>query len=108
MFCEGRYTTRQVRLVPGETLFLYTDGVSEARSYADEEYGENRLVEFLMWQSQLPPEALIRACLDDLNAFRSGQSLLDDLTVMAIQRKRTALLSITHNFRRIEPKLDIG
>jgi phosphoserine phosphatase RsbU/P len=86
IFCDGRYTTQHVRLAPGETLFLYTDGVSEARSYADEEYGENRLMEFLTRQSQLPPEALIRACLDDLNAFRSGQSLLDDLTVMAIQR----------------------
>jgi len=86
MFCDGRYSTQQVRLAPGETLFLYTDGVSEARSYADEEYGETRLVEFMAQQSQLPPEALIRACLDDLDAFRSGQPLLDDLTIMAIQR----------------------
>ena len=86
MFCDGRYTTQHVRLAPGETLFLYTDGVSEARSGADEEYGENRLVGFLAQQTQLPPEALIRACLDDLNAFRSGQPLLDDLTIMAIQR----------------------
>jgi sigma-B regulation protein RsbU (phosphoserine phosphatase) len=86
MFSDGRYSTQHVRLAPGETLFLYTDGVSEARSYADEEYGEQRLVEFLAQQSPLPPEALIRACLDDLNAFRSGQPLLDDLTIMAIQR----------------------
>jgi phosphoserine phosphatase RsbU/P len=86
MFCDGRYSTQQVRLAPGETLLLYTDGVSEARSYADEEFGEDRLVEFLSQQSQLPPEALIHACLDHLNAFCSGQPLLDDLTIMAIQR----------------------
>jgi serine phosphatase RsbU (regulator of sigma subunit) len=86
MFCDGRYSTRQVQLTPGETLFLYTDGVSEARSRTNEEYGENRLVEFLAQRSQLPPEALIRACLDDVNTFRSGQPLLDDLTIMAIQR----------------------
>jgi len=86
MFSNGCYTTRQVQLAPGETLFLYTDGVSEARSYADEEYGENRLTEFLARQTPLPPEPLIRACLEDLNTFRSGQPLLDDLTMMAIQR----------------------
>jgi sigma-B regulation protein RsbU (phosphoserine phosphatase) len=86
MFCDGRYSTRHAQLTPGETLFLYTDGVSEARSRTNEEYGENRLVEFLAQRSQLPPEALIRACLDDLNTFRSGQPLLDDLTIMAIQR----------------------
>ena len=88
MFCDGRYSTRHVQLAPGETLFLYTDGVSEARSCTDEEYGENRLVEFLVQQSHLPPDALTRACLDDLNTFRSGQPLLDDLTIMAIQRTR--------------------
>ena len=66
--------------------FLYTDGVSEAWSRTNEEYGETRLVEFLTQKSDLAPEALICACLDDLNAFRSGQPLLDDLTIMAIQR----------------------
>ena len=86
MFCDGRYSTRQVRLAPGETLFLYTDGVSEARSRTNEEYGEKRLVEFLTQKPDLAPEALIGACLDNLNAFRSGQPLLDDLTIMAIQR----------------------
>ena len=86
MFYDGRYSTRLARLAPGETLLLYTDGVSEARSYADEEYGENRLVDFLTQKPDLAPDALICACLDDLNAFRSGQPLLDDLTIMAIQR----------------------
>ena len=86
MFCDGRYSARQVRLGPGETLFLYTDGVSEARSRTNEEYGETRLVEFLTQKPDLAPEALICACLDDLNAFRSGQPLLDDLTIMVIQR----------------------
>ncbi len=86
MFCDGRYSTNTIRLAPGETLFLYTDGVSEARSRIDEEYGKTRLVQFLTQKPNLAPEALICACLDDLNAFRCGQPLLDDLTIMAIQR----------------------
>jgi sigma-B regulation protein RsbU (phosphoserine phosphatase) len=88
MFCDGHYSARQLQLAPGETLFLYTDGLSEARSRTNEEYGETQLAEFLAQRSQLPPEALIRACLDDLDTFRSGQPLLDDLTIMAIQRAR--------------------
>ena len=86
MFCDGRYSTNTMRLAPGETLFLYTDGVSEARSRTNEEYGETRLMELLAQKTTLAPEALIGACLDDLDAFRSGQPLLDDLTIMAIQR----------------------
>jgi sigma-B regulation protein RsbU (phosphoserine phosphatase) len=86
MFCDGRYSTQEVRLAPGETLFLYTDGASEALSLANEEYGEKRLMEFLTRRGELPPESLIRACLEELHAFRSGQPLLDDLTIMAMQR----------------------
>jgi len=86
MFAEGTYATQQLRMIPGDTLFLYTDGVSEARSTADEEYGEHRLMNLLQQHQSLPPEALIRAGLEDLRAFRSGQPLLDDLTVLALQR----------------------
>ena len=88
MFCDGRYATRQVRLNPGDTLILYTDGVSEARSPTNEEYGEMRLLGLLAERRELPPAELIGACLEDLNAFRSGQPLHDDLTMMAIQRSR--------------------
>jgi phosphoserine phosphatase RsbU/P len=86
MFCDGRYSTQRVDMSPGETLFLYTDGVSEARSASEEEYGEARLMGLLAERRQLPPEALIHACLDDLNAFQAGQPLHDDVTIMAIQR----------------------
>ena len=86
MFREGHYTTRQMRLSAGDTLFLYTDGVSEARSAQNEEYGEARLAEFLTQQPELSPKELVRACLNDLEAFRSGQPLFDDLTILAIQR----------------------
>jgi sigma-B regulation protein RsbU (phosphoserine phosphatase) len=86
MFCDGRYTPRQVQLAPGDTLFLYTDGVSEASSESNEEYGELRLREFLAQRAAWPPAALIRACLEDLDAFCGRRPLHDDVTVLAIQR----------------------
>ena len=86
MFCEGRYSPQQVRLEPGDALVLYTDGISEARSPADEEYGEARLVNLLGGLHGLAPETLIGACLDDVTTFRSGHPLHDDLTIMALQR----------------------
>jgi len=86
MFCDGHYSTRRVALAPGEALFLYTDGLLEARSRGGEEYGERRLAEVLAGQRDLDPEALIRACLGDLSSFCAGQPLHDDLTLMALQR----------------------
>ncbi len=86
MFGHGQYSTQKVLLGRGDTLFLYTDGVSEARSASGAEYGEGRLAQVVASRHTLPPPALISACLEDLRAFRSGAPLLDDLTVMALRR----------------------
>jgi len=86
MFSEGRYSAQKVHLEPGETLFLHTDGLSEARRDTDEEYGEGRLSDFVGRHHDLPPRALVHACVEDLASFRSGAPLIDDLTIMAIGR----------------------
>jgi sigma-B regulation protein RsbU (phosphoserine phosphatase) len=86
LFCEGVYPTQNAEMACGDTLFLYTDGVSEARSANEEEYGEERLKELVASGSALPVKALVAACIDDLDDFRSGSALLDDLTIMAIRR----------------------
>lgn len=86
IFREGHYSARKVRLAAGDSLFLYTDGLSEARNRADAEYGAARLSELVGKSRTLAPQALVEACLQDLAAFLSGAPLGDDLTVMAIRR----------------------
>lgn len=86
LFCNGEYSAQRVRLAPGDTFFLYTDGVSEVRSAKNEEYGEARLVKVLTECSALALRDLIQAVIRDLAAFRSGAPMLDDLTLMAIRR----------------------
>jgi serine phosphatase RsbU (regulator of sigma subunit) len=70
----------------GDTLLLYTDGVSEARSADEEEYGEERLKELVASSSASSAQGLVATCIDDLDVFRAGAPLLDDLTLMAIRR----------------------
>jgi phosphoserine phosphatase RsbU/P len=86
MFCFGDYSTEKVRVAAGETLFLYTDGLTEARSAGDEEYGEERLIEVLKKCRELPPAGMIQACLQDLGSFCSAVPPADDLTLMVIRR----------------------
>ena len=86
MFCTSAYPAQTIQLGAGDTLLLYTDGVSEARATSGEEFGEQRLVNSLAKHHATGPQALVKACLDDLQAFRSGAPLADDLTVMAIRR----------------------
>jgi sigma-B regulation protein RsbU (phosphoserine phosphatase) len=86
MFHEVEFSATRVQLEPGDTLFLYTDGLSEARS-ADDEYGVDRVTNLVRQQGARPPAELIAACLDDLRAFEDGGPRLDDLTLLAIQRR---------------------
>jgi sigma-B regulation protein RsbU (phosphoserine phosphatase) len=85
MFLEGEFSATGLQLEAGDTLFLYSDGLSEARGAGDE-YGVDRITRFVHQQAGRSPTELIAACLDDLRAFTDSGPLLDDLTLLAIQR----------------------
>ncbi|OLD63365.1 MAG: hypothetical protein AUI47_09335 [Acidobacteria bacterium 13_1_40CM_2_68_5] len=86
MFCDERFSVRRLRLSPEDSILLYTDGVSESRDPAGEEYGIDRLARLMSESRTLVPERLLAACLRDLTAFRAGAPKADDLALMAVRR----------------------
>ena len=86
MFCNEQFSTMQLRLDPGDCIFLYTDGLTEATDASGEEYGIERLSDSVMTHRDLPAHELIAACLADLTEFRAGAAMRDDLTMMAVRR----------------------
>lgn len=86
LFCSVEYPVERVRLGRGDTLFLYTDGLSEALSPGRVKYGVDRISRLVEANHREPVPDLIRACLKDLETFRSGAPKTDDLTLMAIRR----------------------
>lgn len=86
MFSTSHYAAQKIQMAPGDALFLYTDGLSEARSGSQKEYGEARITEVLKKCHGLPSAALIQTCLEDVRTFRVGAPRLDDLTLMAVRR----------------------
>jgi sigma-B regulation protein RsbU (phosphoserine phosphatase) len=87
MIGERRYETATVRLEPGETLFLYTDGLIEARDGGDSEFGAARVSDLLARHRALAPRALADAFLAHLAEFLRGSRPSDDLSLMAIRRE---------------------
>ena len=85
LFHQAELSSTRVQLDPGDILFLYSDGLLEARGTGDE-YGVERVVRLLRQQAGRPPAELVAACLDDLHAFTDDVALLDDLTLLAIRR----------------------
>ncbi|PWT84853.1 MAG: hypothetical protein C5B58_04035 [Acidobacteria bacterium] len=85
LFPTSSYNVKEIRLVGGETLFLCTDGVTEARNLSDSEYGLDRLASIATARSHLRPDELVKACVDDVAVFSCDVPPFDDRTVMALQ-----------------------
>jgi phosphoserine phosphatase RsbU/P len=85
VFCEQQFSSHTVRLQPGDSLLLYTDGLSEARDVDGAEYGIERLTKLAPSIRASSPRAMINACLEDLKMFSDGARMGDDLTIMAIR-----------------------
>ncbi len=86
MFCDGQYSAQTVHLAKGDSLFMYTDGLVEARNASDVEYGTTRLASFLAKRYALSPQELTEAGRQDLRTFLLGATKADDLTMMVIRR----------------------
>jgi phosphoserine phosphatase RsbU/P len=84
-FSDDTVSVSKVRMTPGETLVLYTDGVSEAENEAGDEYGAERLQQFIAEQQSCCPAELVDACKQRLAAFRGSREQADDETLLAIQ-----------------------
>ena len=85
-FMDGiAYRQREVSLVPGDTLFLYTDGVTEALDPKNELYGEDRLLVTLRAIESLEPESVCTIVRAAVTAFAAGAPQADDITVLAIK-----------------------
>lgn len=80
-----RYESRQFRLDPQDFLFLYTDGLSEARNPEDEEYGSGRLECCLDVLRGRPARDVVSSVLEEVRSFQSGAPQVDDVTAMAIR-----------------------
>jgi phosphoserine phosphatase RsbU/P len=86
MFGAGSYPAEKTELRSGESLVLYTDGLTESLDSSSTEYGIGRLAEFLNGRHSLGPEALTTACLAEVANFSNGVRQHDDRTILVLRR----------------------
>jgi sigma-B regulation protein RsbU (phosphoserine phosphatase) len=77
---------RSIRLVPGDTLLLYTDGLSEAFSPEGEIYGEERLCALVPSISAAPLGEFLERIEKSVAEFMGPVPAADDLTMLALKR----------------------
>jgi phosphoserine phosphatase RsbU/P len=79
------YRSERLVLGPGESLFLYTDGVTEAMNATGALFSDQRLEEVLTRIHLSAPRQLIREVVDEVKAFSAGVPQWDDITALALQ-----------------------
>ena len=84
---EFPYQEALLQLQPGDRLFLFTDGVTEAFNAQQEEYGDQRLQATLQASAAtcLQPQALNRAVLHSVRTFEDGAPQADDITCVSLR-----------------------
>ena len=84
MFDVAAYDQETVVLNPGDTLVVFSDGISEAQNPAGEEYGDDRLIACLEANRGAAPAAMREALLASAHAFAAGAHQNDDMTVLIV------------------------
>jgi sigma-B regulation protein RsbU (phosphoserine phosphatase) len=71
---------------PGDTLVVYSDGVTETWDPDGEEFGEEGLLPFVVRSRALDAEALQNAILREIEGFEAGARATDDRTIVVLKR----------------------
>jgi serine phosphatase RsbU (regulator of sigma subunit) len=79
------YASGTLQLWPGDTLILYTDGVTEATNAQDEMFSTDRLVDMLQNLDEADPPQAVHRILDAVRAFSGNVPQSDDITILTLQ-----------------------
>lgn len=87
MFSSGKYPLEKVALERGDSLVLYTDGLTETLGGANDEFGIGRLARFFEGRHATPPESLTAACWKEIGNFSANTPPRDDRTILMLHRE---------------------
>jgi len=90
LFAGERFREGTVRLEPGDSLVLYTDGVVEPTDEHDTEFGTDRLEAAVRSVASRPASEALRAVIDATRAFSGRERYDDDFTLVVVRREAAA------------------
>jgi serine phosphatase RsbU (regulator of sigma subunit) len=104
---EAEYATARVKLEPGDTLVLFSDGVTEAMDPDEDFFGMPRLVKLLTGHNETPLDELQKLVLEAVENFARGASQADDLTLLLV-RYRAATAAMETELPRTHTSASAG
>lgn len=85
VFSGHEFKEDTTELAPGDALFLYTDGITEACNPVNDEFGEGRLDELLGGVCQQPSQEMVHGAVQAVETFAEGADQFDDMTCLTLR-----------------------
>ena len=85
LFDDFNYEMQSMQMPPGATLFLYTDGLTEARNADGKLFGRDRVVQLVEACGPKEPKQLVEAVIEKWHQFVGATEQSDDLTLLALR-----------------------
>lgn len=85
LFEAAPYSLDRVQLQPGDTMVLYSDGVTEAQNVGGDEFGEGRMAEIIKTYSDEPAAVVLEKLIEAIKTFALGADQYDDVTALIIR-----------------------
>jgi sigma-B regulation protein RsbU (phosphoserine phosphatase) len=82
---DAKFKTKNISLKPGDTIYLYTDGVTEAMNKKNELYSEKRLEKELIQYKDSSPQEIINGIISSVEEFTKGAEQSDDITMLTLK-----------------------
>lgn len=101
LFEDETYTEHSIPLAPGDTVFLYTDGVNEATDPSNRFFGTERLESLLRASRKTPEKPLTELVGDAVREFAGSAEQHDDVTMLTLTARQTAVLEPEVNVREL-------
>lgn len=89
LFEDWDCEVEELQLLPGDTLVLYTDGMTESFNGSGEEFGEHRLVEALRRHRGESSQALVSSLLEEVRQFNPAEQQ-DDITLIVANCRKSS------------------
>jgi sigma-B regulation protein RsbU (phosphoserine phosphatase) len=88
VFPNAEYDMGEIIINEGDHIFMFTDGINEALDEDKNEFGDERLTEFVASYHELPPDKFVEKLFAELSAHRGKAPQSDDITLIDIRRCR--------------------
>ena len=85
---QAEFTSTEMQLEPGDTLILFTDGITEAENTADELFSYDRLREVVKGCARKPIEEMQKTILDAVAEYSLGAAQADDITLLIVRYRK--------------------